>query len=196
MKITDLEKALNQKIKRNFKSIGFDTASKTGIGTVVTDDKNAEIDWTYLYFKSDDIKEIYRQMYLHFKDFIHKDIDCCVIEDVYVGRNPTTSIKLARFGGFVMAHAINNEVHFETISAVSARAKLKINTRAYKGKSKVAVKKWLKETLNLDIKEDNCADGIVLALLGIIEDMNFAPKTKKKKRRVKKRVKKKVKRKS
>jgi len=185
IKIVELEQKLGYSIKKNFQSIGFDTASKCGIGIIKTTKQYAEIDWTLVHFKSDNIQEIYQQMYWSFGELINKNLDCCIIEDVYVGQNPNTSIKLARFGGLVIAHAIENQIHFETIGAVSARAKLGINTRKYPGKAKKAVKMWLKETLDLKLDEDNCADGIVLALLGIIEGIDFKPKTKKRKRKKK-----------
>lgn len=183
IKITDLENKLNCKIKRNCNSIGFDTATKTGVGVIKTTKTYVNIEWSLIHFQSDDIREIYKQMYWEFGNFISKDFDICVIEDVFVSLNPDTTIKLARFGGLVMAHTIENQIHFECIKAVSARAKLKINTRSYKGKPKKAVADWLKNNLELELDEDNCADGVVLALLGIIEGLDFKPKTVKKKRK-------------
>ena len=184
IKLTELEKKLGYPIKKNFKSIGFDTATKTGVGIITTDNEYANIDWALVHFKSDSIQEVYIQMYKSFGEMITKDLGCCVVENVFVGMNPDTSIKLARFGGLVIAHAIDNKVHFEMIGPTSSRSKLGINTRKYPGKAKKAVRIWLKETLDLELKEDNCADGVVLALLGICEGMDFKPKSKKKKRKV------------
>jgi len=173
LKIIELEKSLNKKLKKNFISIGFDTASITGVGIISTDTSNVTIDWALIKFEANTIQELYTQMYQEFGKFITKDKKCCVIEDVFLGMNPNVTIKLARFGGLVMAHAIEKNVHFETIGASSARSKLfTLDRKKYKGKTKQAVADYLK-SIGIKIDEDNCADGIILALLGIIVDMDF-----------------------
>jgi Holliday junction resolvasome RuvABC endonuclease subunit len=170
-KIEEFEKKLGSKIKRNFQSIGVDTATKTGIGIIKVNKRSVIIDWTALQFEKGNTHEIYKQMYWSFKELISADLNCCVVEDVFLGLNPSVALKLARFGGFVIANAIENQVHFETISAKSARGKLGIKTEA--GKAKQSVAKWLKEKLNIVIDDNDVSDGIVLALLGIIENQDF-----------------------
>lgn len=169
--IEEFEKKLGSKIKRNFQSIGIDTATRSGVGIIKVNGKSVTIDWTVIQFEKGNITEIYKQMYWSFKELISKDLDCCIVEDVYMGLNAGTSLKLARFGGFVLANAIENQIHFETISAKSARSKLGIKTEA--GKAKQSVAKWLKEKLNIVVDDNDVSDGIVLALLGIIESMDF-----------------------
>jgi len=173
IKIVDLEAKLNKKIKRNFVSIGVDTATTTGIGFISTDKTYITIDWAFIKFETNSIQELYKQMYVEFGKFIDKNVDCCVVEDVFLGMNPAVTIKLARFGGLVMAQAINNDVHFETIGAKSSRAKFfKLDSKKYKGKTKQAVADYLKG-IGIKIDEDNCADGVILALLGVCEDIDF-----------------------
>lgn len=184
LKITDLEKQLNTKIKRNFNSIGFDTATKTGVAMIKTNTIYLTIDWTTVQFHADNIQEVYKQMYWNFAELINKNYDVCIIEKAFVKLNPSVALKLAIFGGLVMAHAINNQVHFEQISAKSARAKLGIKIpKGYKGKSKQAVAEWLKCNLNFTIDDNDIADAVVLALLGIIEGMNFEVPKKVRKRK-------------
>lgn len=176
IKLTDLEKKLDYKIKKNFMSIGFDTASTTGVGFVSTTRTYASIDWALIKFDTDNKQELYKRMYEEFKKCLHPDTDCCVIEDVFLGMNPDTTIKLARFGGLVLANAIDKHVHFETIGAKSARAKLfKLDYKKYKGKSKQAVYDYLK-SLGIELDEDNTADGVLLAILGICDGMDFRSK--------------------
>ena len=183
IKIKDLESKLNKKIKRNFVSVGFDTATKTGIGFITTTKTHITIDWALISFEANTVQELYKQMYKEFRKFIDKKVNCCVVENVFLGMNPDVTIKLARFGGLVIACAIDNDVHFETIGARSARAKLfKLDRKKYKGKSKQAVADYLK-SIDIEINEDNCADGVLLGLLGIIEDMDFKPKYTKKTRK-------------
>jgi Holliday junction resolvasome RuvABC endonuclease subunit len=173
LSIKNLESRLGKKIKRNFTSVGVDTATHTGLGFISVDDKDAEINWSLISFEANSIQELYKQMYKEFGNFIDKSIDVVVVEDVFLGMNPDVTIKLARFGGLAMAQAINNDVPFKTIGAKSARAKLfKLDQKKYKGRTKQAVADYLK-SIGIEIDEDNCADGVILAILGIIDGLDF-----------------------
>jgi len=175
--IKDLELKLGKRIKCNFTSVGVDTATHTGLGFITTSDNEVEIDWSLISFEANSIQELYKQMYKEFGNFIDESIDIVVVEDVFLGMNPDVTIKLARFGALAMAQAINHKVHFETIGAKSARAKLfKLDPKKYKGRTKEAVADYLK-SIGIEIDEDNCADGVILALLGIIEGMDFRSAT-------------------
>jgi len=191
--IDNLEKKLNKKLKKNFTSVGFDTAVSCGIGIISTSDTEVEIDWSLIKFEANSQIELYKQMYYEFGNFIDKSIDFVVVEDVFLGMSPAVTIKLSRFGGLVMAQAINNNIPFATIGASSSRAKLfTLDRKKYKGKPKEAVADYLK-SIGIEIDEDNCADGVILALLGIIEGMDFRSATEiaKEKKAVKKLKKKK-----
>jgi Holliday junction resolvasome RuvABC endonuclease subunit len=194
--IKDLELKLGKTLKRNFVSIGIDTATTTGIGIISANDKEVEIDWSLIKFEANSQIELYKQMYYEFQNLIDESVDFVVVENVFLGMNPDVTIKLARFGGLAMACAINKSVNFATIGASSSRAKLfTLDRKKYKGKPKEAVADYLK-SIGIEIDEDNCADGVILALLGIIEGMDFRSATEitKEKKAVKK-LKKKLKRK-
>jgi len=186
IKLLDLENKLGKKIKRNYTSIGVDTATSTGIGCISTNTKTVTIEWALIEFNANSIQELYKQMYKEFGNFIDKKTNVCVVEDVFLGMNPDVTIKLARFGGLAIAQAINKNVHFETIGAKSARAKLfKLDCKKWKGKTKEAVGNYLK-SIGIEINEHNCADGVLLAILGIIKDMDFRSKKEISKKRKKK----------
>jgi Holliday junction resolvasome RuvABC endonuclease subunit len=194
IKISDLESRLGKTIKTHFSSIGVDTASKTGIGFITTDANYAIVNWSLISFEANNIQELYKQMYKEFDKFIDKSVDFVVVEDVFLGMNPDTTIKLARFGGLVLACAINNDIPFATIGAKSARAKLfKLDPKKYKGRTKEAVAEYL-QSIGIKIDENNCADGIILALLGIIEGLDFRTQAAIKKAKAKKKRKKTCKR--
>jgi len=191
--IKDLELKLGKTIKRNFVSIGIDTATTTGIGIISTNDKEVEIDWSLIKFEANSQIELYKQMYYEFRNLIDESVDFVVVENVFLGMNPDVTIKLARFGGLAMACAINKSCNFATIGASSSRAKLfTLDRKKYKGKPKEAVADYLK-SIGIEIDEDNCADGVILALLGIIEGMDFRSATEiaKEKKAIKKMKKKK-----
>jgi len=173
LKIEEFEKRIGYKIKRNFSVVGVDTAKHCGLGFIQSNKDIIEINWSLISFEANTIQEVYQQMYKEFGLFIDDTIDFVVVEDVFLGMNPDVTIKLARFGGLVMAQAINNNIPFATIGASSSRAKLfKIDKVKYKGKTKEAVADYLK-SIGIEIDEDNCSDGVVLALLGIIDGMDF-----------------------
>lgn len=175
--INEFEKKLGQKLKRNFTSVGVDTATVCGVGFISTSAKEIDIDWSLIKFEAASMPELYKQMYKEFGKFIDKSVDFVVVEDVFLGMNPSVTIKLARFGGLVMACAIDNNIPFATIGASSSRSKLfTLDRKKYKGKPKQAVADYLK-SLGVEVDDDNCSDGIILALLGIIEGMDFRSAT-------------------
>jgi len=187
--IKTLEEYLNCKIKKNSQVIGFDTATRCGVCSIKTNTRFATFDWTFKEFDSSDQHDMYKNMFYEFNSIISEDMNCAVIEDVFIGLNRMGAIKLVRMGTLAMANCLSMGVHFEIISASSARSKLKIDARKFgKGKSKLAVADWLKNTLNIELDDSDISDAIVLALLGIIEDMDFKPTYKKKKRKAKKKT--------
>lgn len=191
IKIEALENKLDYKLKRNFKSVGIDTAQVSGIVFLKTDNEFMYVEHLVLSFKTKNKKEIYHTMVKTFERLFN-DEDLAVIETVFLGLNVMGTIELAKYGSFAISECIRKDILYETISAVSARSKFKINTRIEgKGNSKKAVAKWA-TTLGVDLSDNNLVDGFVLALLGLCEGMDFAPKTvkKKKKRVVKKSIKK------
>lgn len=176
LKISNLEKKINYKLKRNFTSVGIDTAQTSGIVFLKTDDKYLQIDGLVLGFKTKNHKEIYTSMVKTFEKLFQKE-DFAVIEEVFIGFNRAGCVELAKYGAFAISECIKKDIPYETISAISARAKFKIDTRSEgKGKSKLAVAKWI-QSLEIKLNDNNLVDGFVLALLGICEGIDFKPKT-------------------
>ena len=184
IKIDELEKKLDYKLKRNFKSVGIDTAQISGIVFLKTDENFIYIDHLVLSFKTKERKEIYHTMIKTFEK-LFKDEDLAVIEEVFVGFSRGGSVELAKYGAYAISECVKKDIEYEIISAVSARAKFKINTRIEgKGRSKIAVSKWV-QSLGINLSDNNLVDGFVLALLGICVGMDFKPKPKTKKKNVK-----------
>ena len=183
--IKQIEKKIDYKIKRNYKSVGIDTAQTSGIVFLKTDIKDLYIEGLVLNFRTKNHKEIYSSMVKTFEK-LFQDEEMAIIEDVYVGFSRRGSVELAKYGAFAISECIKKDIPYEIISAVSARAKFKIDTRSEgKGKSKLAVAKWVK-SLDIDMKDNNLVDGFVLALLGICTGISFESKpiTKKRKKNV------------
>lgn len=185
IKITELEKKLNYKIKKNFKSIGLDLAERTGICIITTDEKEANFDFQFIEFDKSDIEKVYREMFDEFMQLIEESKDkenVVVIEDSFLMRfgkfiQADVFKKLTRFGTLAMAVCFLKGMKYHLILAKSARAKFKIKMET--GKPKESVAKYLKETLQIELDDNDISDSIILACLGICEGMNFEPVTKK-----------------
>ena len=182
-----IEEVTGYKVKKNYTSVGLDTAQRTGVAFIKTTDKYVNIDCMFLEFKGMvDTKQIYKTMVNTFSNIFTMQ-HFAVIEQVFVGFNRAGSVELARYGSFAISECIKKGIPYELISAVSCRAKLGINTRSFgKGKSKEAVAHWLKTQLNIELNDDDASDAICLALCGIFDSFDFKPKPKAKKKRKKK----------
>lgn len=174
--IKDVENKLSYKLKKNFKSVGVDTATTTGLVFLNTDSKYLYIDSLVISFKTKNSKEIYETMVKTFEK-LFTDENIGIVEEVFVGFSRAGSVELAKFGAFAISSLIRKNIPYETLSATSARSKFKIDTRSEgKGKSKVAVDKWIK-SIGLNFTDNNISDAFVLALCGLCIDLDFRSKT-------------------
>jgi hypothetical protein len=169
-------------VKTNYKSIGLDIAERCGICNISTTDSYATIKFNFLEFDKGNINKLYKDMYNAFKMLILNQ-DIVIIEDSYLqrfGRFVQADVfkKLTRFGSLALAICLEKNIPREFILAKSSRSKLGIITTKKagygKGESKKAVADWLRNNLDIDLKgDDDASDAIVLALLGILEDLDF-----------------------
>ena len=188
--IKELENKIGYKIKRNFKSVGLDTATSLGICFLHSDEEYLSIDPLIISFRTKDMKEKYNTVVKTLDKIIDDDY-YVIAEDVFHGINPTVTIVLGSYRGMVISCAVRKNLEYETISAVSARSKFKIKTAGHgKGNAKMGVKEWI-DSLGVDIKSHDAADGFVLALLGMCEGMDFRSQSAIKKATKKKATKKK-----
>lgn len=172
LKISELEKRLNKKIKKNFKVISFDTAKITGVCFMSTTKTHITIDWCKLEFNYDNQEEMLRLMYKEFGQLLGNE-DLAVIEEVFVGFSRTGSIHLAKMGTLAVAQCIRKNIDFKLILAKSARSKFfKLDSKKYKGKTKVAVGNYL-ESIGLKTEDLDVNDALILALCGMCKDIDF-----------------------
>lgn len=191
MKITikKLEKITGHKIRKNFVSIGFDTATRLGLAILTSDSKYVIIDTAFIEFEKGKVnsRQKYKQMVEAFAEIISEKTDMNVIEDTYLQffgpakfAQAQVFKELTRYGGFLISESIRKKVPYEIIGASSARSKLKIKTTGYgRGNSKLAVADWLKKNLDIKLDDHDISDAIVLAILGLCIDMDFKATTKK-----------------
>lgn len=183
IKISDIEKQLNRTIKRNTQSIGLDVAERTGICIITTDETHLDLDWQFIEFDKTNINYVYEDMFKEFSKIIVKDKkreNIAVIEDTFLmlfGKFPQvdTFKKLTRFGTIALVCCFNNEMRYEFILAKSARSKLKI--KMITGEPKESVSHYLYNELDIEVDDNDISDAIVLAILGLIEGMDFRSNT-------------------
>lgn len=157
IKISELEKKLNYKIKKDFTCIGLDTAKRTGVCFVKTDKTYVDFDWCFLEFNYNNQKEMLKQMHYEFKKLFSKE-KLAIIEEVFLGINPSGSLHLAKMGTLAVAQCLNQNIDFELILAKSARAKFfKLNPKEWKGKSKQAVAQYLK-SIDIVVDDNDISD--------------------------------------
>ena len=176
--IQQIESITGYKVKKNFISLGLDTAKRTGISIIKTSDKVATFDWMFIEFKdAGDTKQIYKTMVNTFENLFNEQ-NIAIIEQVFVGFNRAGSVELARYGSFAISECIKKKIPYELISALSCRSRLGIKTTAKagygKGQSKKAVADWLKNNLDISLNDEDASDAVCLALLGILEGVKFS----------------------
>lgn len=185
--IKDIERKIGYKLKRNIRSLGIDNATIAGLVCLKTDDEFLYVDdYMVLNFNTKDHKERYHTIVKTYEKIIDSKLDFVVLEDTFMGFSRRGSMELARMGGLVIAEMVKKEVNYAIIGAISSRAKFSIDINACgKGNTKKAIMGWVK-SLGFEFKDNNLADGFLLALLGIIEGMDFRSKTAIEKEEIKK----------
>jgi len=179
IKIKKIELLTGLKLKRNYISIGFDTAvHSTGIAvtrttedSIIVDllqkievpaDKNILNSVDLFLSQLDELKQTISHKY---------KLNINIMEDCFFGSNVNTLKSLARFGILIYDR-------FRGISEVSkfvlpntARNKLKFKKSgvSIKGpKLKREVMNYVNMMLNTDINDSDLADALVLALYGLV----------------------------
>jgi len=175
--IKDIAKITEYEVKKNFVSIGLDFATRTGISFIKTNNTEATIEYMFIEFKGNEPKEKYKIMVNTLENLLNSE-DMAIIEDVFIGFNRAGSMELAKYHAFAISECIRKKVNYETISAMSCRNRLGILTSKKagygKGQAKQAVADWLKNKFNIDLQGDtDASDAICLALLGILEGLQF-----------------------
>ena len=166
-----LEQRLNKPLKRNYISLGLDTASRTGWCTIKTGNVNTEIEYGFIdvksknmYFKFDQMIDIFGQMLRLMQVPVYDKI--VIIEDVFFGRNVHTTKLLARIGMIVYVLCKLSDLPKTFLLATQARCKIGIKSNL----KKVFVHERLEKMLKLGITDEDAVDAVILALAGLIKE--------------------------
>jgi len=171
LKIKELEKLFGCKILKNIVSLGLDTATKTGYAIATTNDKEVKISIGFINVDVSQITDKYERnrmryeaVYNNLKGLIKKEYRI-IIENVYYGRNPNTLIVLSRIGAiaWTLAKLKGCEViKWRTANQARSLIGVKGNVK------KPIVVEMVNNLLDINVKNDDEVDAIVLALNGIM----------------------------
>ena len=168
IKLSELEKQIGKKFKRNTSSIGIDLATKSGICIATTNERYIDLDMSFINFETTDEYKRYNEMVDIFEKVMPK-VNVVIIEDTFFGLNPKTFKLLSRFGGIIYCLAYqkdkNNSPKF--ICASSARKRIGIFPANCK---KPVVHQWIVDNLKIKQVNEDISDAIVLALNGLLEE--------------------------
>jgi len=177
--IKTVEAELEVELARNLIVIGFDVSMhSTGIAVIRTTDNYLIVDQVHKIIvpkKVDLLKgvDLFLDQINDFKRGVSQKykLDLNIIEDCFMGNNVKTLKSLARFSILV----------YDKFKGISTKTKLVLPTRArnlinfkksdksIKGsKLKKEIMNYINYALSIDIKDNDIADAIVLALSGLV----------------------------
>ncbi len=167
LKIKTIEKKFGIKVKRNINVLGVDTASRTGYATIRVNTKNLYLDYGYIDVrKLPTLNEKYNVIIKEFDNLIKTEQDRVVVEDTFFGPNVYALKLLSRIGMVVYVLSfLKNIKKIDFINASSARSKLGFNSKA----KKEEIHKELRKRINIETIDKDIVDGVILALVGIME---------------------------
>lgn len=189
--IKAIEKKLGFKIKRNTYAIGVDTASITGLCIIETNNSMLKIKTSIFKLPtvkktdelSDKIVEKLELMLRFIRDF--KKIEftkkkatttILILENSFLGVNVVTFGTLRMLAGIIFAELFDYFEKIKIIFPMSARKAVGFKSQLKKGVKREEKKKeiinFINAIFNTQIKDDNEADSIVLALNGLKEEID------------------------
>lgn len=170
-----VEAEFDIEVKKNKTSLGLDTATKTGWCIAKANTKNIEfsvghfaIDLKRIKEKKDKNRLRYEAVYTNLSRLMKKDY-ITVIENVYHGVSAQVTIILSRIGGIAYAVARAKGVpqdKIEWYTASEARKNIGIKGNA----KKQEILETVNYLLDMDLKCDDEADAVVLAINGLIKE--------------------------
>jgi hypothetical protein len=178
-----VEKKLGFSLKRNYFSVGFDTASATGIAILETTS-------TKLIIKTDIFKlpkvedtedksdmyeqklDVCLQFVREFKKKLNlKEDGILVLENSYMGFNPATYGFLKGLMGLIYATLYDYFPEIKIIFPTAARKmvgfKSELPKKSKREQKKEELVKWVNERFDMEEENDNITDAIILAVCGL-----------------------------
>lgn len=165
--IEELQNIIQKPIRRNCKSLGLDTATRTGWALITTNDKTMTIDYGFIHVDSKDQYVRLNEYVKQFTDLIKKDYRV-IIEDSFFGGNALVLKFLAKLEGIAYAVAIINGVTEKPIMIGPSSARKFVGCKG--NTKKPEVHQWIKDNLNIKLMDEDASDAVILAIVGVIDN--------------------------
>lgn len=190
LKIKDIEKRLNFKLKRNVYCIGVDTASTTGLAILETDSKFLKVKTSIFKLPavkkedetSDKFVEKLEFMLRSIRDFKQKEFEhkkasktILVLENSFLSFSPVTFGLLRMLCGIIFAELFDNFEIIKIIFPNTARKEVGFKSELKRGSKskdkKQEIINFINNIFNTQETSDDIADALILALCGLKEQI-------------------------
>lgn len=180
--LESVESFLGVSLKNNIISIGFDVSMhSTGVAMIKTTNKYLILDTVSVIKVPKNITNVLTAIDLFldqlddFKRTVSNKyhLDISIVEDCFFGRNVKTLKRLARFGVLIYDRfrGISKENKLMLPNVARSRINFKKSSKKSKGKKlKKEIMEYINNALDVNIKDTDKADGVVLALAGLLEE--------------------------
>lgn len=163
--IEELQRNLKKAIRRNVAVLGLDLATKSGWCLITTNSVSLTINYGVIDTKSKNILDRFDEYIKELSKLIKKEYEI-VIEDSYFGGNVVTLKFLAKLEGIAYCIAKLKKIKKQPIMINASSARKQVGAKGNFSKDEVAL--WIKDKLKIKIEDDNAADALILALVGLI----------------------------
>jgi hypothetical protein len=185
--IKKIESQLGYVLKRSTFVLAFDTATTTGVAKLITTNNKLSLDTFCLKIpaipkdtenKSESYEEALNALLLMIRDFKQtlpkkKQKSILVLENSYLGFNAYTYGYLKGFMGLLYAELYDYFESIKIIFPTSARKQAGFKSSLPKGSKREEKKQeiinWINQKFDLELKDDNQAEALILGLCGLKE---------------------------
>lgn len=168
LNINELQEKIQKPIKRNYRSLGLDIASRTGFAIIKTDKKNLTLDYGFIDVNAKDHLVKFDEYIEQFKTLIKPNYKV-IIEDCFLGFGNALGMKLlAKLEGIAYAVCRFNEVKERPEFYMASSARKLVGCKG--NVKKPEVHQWIKDTLNINLKDEDASDAVILSFVGVIDD--------------------------
>ena len=169
LNINELQEKLQKPIKRNCKTLGLDIATKTGWATIKTDKENLILDYGFINVQAKDHLIKFDEYIEQFKSLIKPSYKV-VIEDCFFGFGNALALKLlAKLEGIAYAVCRFNGVKERPSFYMASSARKLVGCKG--NAKKPEVHQWIKDTLNIELDNEDASDAVILAFCGVLDEV-------------------------
>jgi Holliday junction resolvasome RuvABC endonuclease subunit len=167
LNINDIQEKLKKSLKRNYKVLGLDIASRTGWAVIKTDKENLTLDYGFISVQSKDELQKFDEYIKQFSELIKSNYKV-VIEDCYF--KFVSALKLlAKLEGIAYTICRINEVKEQPMFIGPSSARKLVGCKG--NAKKPEVHQWIRDSLGIILDDEDASDAVILAFCGVINEL-------------------------